>query len=111
LPRDGAACQRRQEWLGTGDDKTVPVLVEGKPGGKPGNRVIASPAELRMLRAALKKRDIEDGMADEYGIPPAAVDALRRNDLNGFLEERNAWLVAQETEFIRSHALEVSDPA
>lgn len=115
LPSDGSARQRRQEWLGTGDDKTVPTLVAGKPGGKPsgkaGNRVIANPAELRMLRAAVKKRDIQPSMADEYGIPPAAVDALRRDDLDGFLQERNVWLIALEKAFIESLGLEASDNA
>lgn len=111
LPKDASARKRRQEWLGTGDDKIVPALLPGQPSGTPGNRVIASPKELRELRAALKKGTIDANMADEYAIPPAALAALRSGDQRRFLLKRNAWLVAREKAFIESLRLEVSDSA
>lgn len=106
LPRDEEARRNRQERLGTDDTRAAPTLLAGAPSGKPGNRVIASPAELRVLRAAIKKGQVGADMADEYGIPPDALDAP---DENAFLDARNRWLVAQEKTFIESFGLKVSD--
>lgn len=108
LPRNKKARQRRQERLGTDDTRAAPSLVAGQPGVEPGNRVVADPAELRDLRAAIKKGASGlKKMADEFGIPSEALDALP--DQRAFLEARSRSLVAQEKAFIESFDLKVSD--
>jgi hypothetical protein len=107
MPSDEKARERRRELLGTGEPGAVSNLLAGAPSGDPGNRVIASPAELRELRAAIKKGQIEPEMADEYGIPPAEILGDLR-DQDEFLRIRNLWLAANEHNFIKSFGLEVS---
>ena len=108
LPREAAARQRLQERLGTGDTKAAPNLLSIASGGKPGNRVIADPAELRMLRAAIQSgQGLPAALADEYGIPQEALKALP--DENAFLEARGRWLAEQEKAFIESFGLTVSE--
>ena len=107
LPRDEQARQRRQEWLATDETRAVPSLLAGASGAQPGNRVIASPSELRTLRAAIKKQTIKPELADEFGIPAEALDALPDED--AFLDVRNRWLLELERAFIESFGLEVSE--
>lgn len=108
LPRDAEARQRRQERLGTGDIGAAPRLLSIASGGKPGNRIIADPAELRMLRAAIQSgQGLPPDLADEFGIPEEALTALP--DEYAFLEARGRWLVEQEKTFIESFGLTVSE--
>ncbi len=105
LPRDAEARRRRQEWLGTG---AAPRLLSNALGGTPGNRVIADPTELRMLRAAIQGGQIlMQHVFDEFGIPEEALKALP--DEYAFLEARGRWLVEQEKAFIESFGLTVSE--
>lgn len=108
LPQDVLVRQRLQERLGTGYVAAVPRLLANAPGGAPGNRVIADPAELRMLRAAIQSgQELLPGVADEFGIPEEALKELP--DQNAFLAARGRWLAAQEKAFIESFGLTVSD--
>ena len=107
LPRDMGARQRLQERLGTGDTRAAPSLLSIASGGRPGNRVIADPAELRALRAAIQSgQGLPPEVADEFGIPNEALKALP--DEYAFLETRGRWLVEQEKAFIESFGLTVS---
>lgn len=105
LPKDHLARQRRLERLGTDDTRS---LIADVSSGEPGNRVIASPAELRALRTAIKNRQIPDDLADEYGIPREALAAI--HDPHAFVRERTRLLCEQERVFIEGWGLTVSAP-
>ncbi len=107
LPRGEEARRRRQEWLGADQDRAVPSLLPGKPAAMPGNRVIASPSDLRGLRTAIRSQAITRDQADEFAIPDEALEALPDED--AFLDARNRWLLKQERKFIESFGLVVSD--
>ncbi|XXY54619.1 DUF262 domain-containing protein [Sorangium sp. So ce269] len=106
-PRDKCARQRRQERLGTDDTRATPSLVAAESGVAPGNRVIASPAELRELRAAIRNGAVDNEMADEFCIPSEALEALP--DHRAFVDARSRLLVAKERIFIETFGLVVSD--
>jgi hypothetical protein len=107
LPNDEKARESRQELLGTGDPRVISNIFASTPSGIPGNRVIATPAELRALRAALKQRQIDPEMADKYGLPPA--DILGNQwDQEKFLHIRNVLLISQERIFIETFGLKMS---
>lgn len=103
LPPQKRARDARQEQLGR---NAIPSLVPSGVDSDPGNRVIADPTELRMLRAAIKAKSVAD-MADEFSIPVIAIEALP--DQQSFLAARRAWLVEKERNFIESFGLVVSD--
>ncbi len=108
LPREADVRQRQQERLGRGDAGAAPNLLSIASGSVPGNRVIADPAELRMLRAAIQRgQSLLPGTADEFGIPEEALRVLP--DQNAFLEVRGRWLAEQEKIFIESFDLTVSE--
>ena len=108
LPRDAAARQRRQERLGMSETGAAPRLLLSALGGTPGNRVIADPSELRMLRATIQSgQTLVPNALDEFGIPDEALKALP--DEYAFLEARKRWLVEQEKTFIESFGLTVSE--
>lgn len=107
LPEGEKARKRRQEWLGANLTRAVQVLVPGKSSALPGNRVIASPDDLRTLRGAIEAQTLTPELADEFGIPDEALKALP--DKRAFLKARNRWLLEQERVFIESFGLAVSD--
>lgn len=105
LPKDSSARQRRLERLETEDTRSLIAEVSS---GAPGNRVIASPAELKELRTAIKLRQISDELADEYGIPGEALAAI--HDPLEFVNERTRFLLAKERGFIENWGLTMGDP-
>ncbi|MDI3289588.1 DUF262 domain-containing protein [Polyangium sp. 15x6] len=107
LPSDEDARQRRQERLGMDDTRAATILIAGAAGGDPGNRVIADFTEQRVLRGAIKFGVMDPKIADEFGMPHEALNALP--DQRAFLDARTRWLVEQEKEFIKTFNLEVSD--
>jgi hypothetical protein len=107
LPPDPEARMRRQEWLGTSDAAVAPSIFSTASGVDPGNRVIAGPTELRVLRAAIRNGQVPPDMADEFAIPQGALDKLP--DSEAFVLERSRKLVTQEKTFIESFGLELSD--
>lgn len=107
LPHTEEARRRRQEWLGAKDFRASPTLMSEVAGGMPGNRVIASPAELRSLRIALKSRQLTEAMADEFGIPPKAISALPHH--SAFVNVRNTHLLEKEKEFVESFGLKIGE--
>lgn len=100
LPHDEEAKARLQEVLGIADTRTVHPLVPGEDGTSPGNRVIATAAELRRLRKAIADGTIDEQMADAFCIPSAALKHLRKGDVSRFIEARGAWLLKKERAFI-----------
>ncbi|MDI1433848.1 DUF262 domain-containing protein [Polyangium sorediatum] len=100
LPREKKKQSHLQEVLGAADTRTVHPLVPREDGTSPGNRVIASATELRLLRNAIKKGAINEEMADAFCIPSAALKHLRKGDVSRFIEERGAWLLKNERVFI-----------
>jgi hypothetical protein len=107
LPRSKGARQRRQQRLGTEDERAAPRLLSVASGVEPGNRVIADFAELHALRTAVRSGHIPPNMADEFGIPAEALSALP--DLDAFILARGRSLVEQEKALIESFGLRVSD--
>lgn len=105
LPNSRSACQRRQEWLGTDQTVATPSLVTSTTGAKPGNRVIANPAELRSLREAITKGLVPSSMADEFAIPSAALETLP--DEQAFVKARSKWLALQERAFVEKFGLSI----
>jgi len=100
LPTHEEARKRRQDWLGSGDSKTVRGLVPSYRPSYHANCAITSPSELRALRMAIKNNTITPEMADEFGLPREAIELLP--DEEEFLMARARWLNKQEREFIRS---------
>ncbi len=125
LPNDENARRRRQERLGMGDPKAVPILFSGESRTNPANRVIADLTELRDVRAMLRRRppspsrqlqfdltadapdEIESWLAqaDEFGIPDEALNAIP--DQKAFLDVRRGWLLEREEEFVRPFDLKM----
>lgn len=107
LPSDPKARIRRQEWLGTSYASIAPSIFPTMSGVDPGNRVIAGPTELRLLRAAVRDGQVPPDMADEFAIPQGALAKL--SDPDAFVHTRSRKLVKQEKSFIDGFGLEVSD--
>lgn len=107
LPKSEEAIERRQAWLEVSGLQAAPALFPRLSTGLPGNRVIASPIELRALRAALKNRQISAAMADEFAIPAEAIAALP--DAQAFVAARGRYLRSVEANFIESFGLRISD--
>jgi hypothetical protein len=103
LPTNEDARLARQERLGTDDNRAAPSLLSIASGVEPGNRVIADPAELRALRAAIRNVEIPLSMADEFCIPAEAAAALP--DQQAFLDARGRLLIEREKAFIESLGL------
>lgn len=101
LPGGADARRRRRVQLGVGDTRAAALLYPGAPPANPGNRVIASPEELRSIRNALRSgQGFTSAMADEFAIPEEAARVLP--DWDAFLEARRKWLFEREKEFIAS---------
>lgn len=101
LPENEVSREVRRQLLALDDVRTAPLLFPDELATNPGNRVIASPEELRKLRAALKTgQGLTEDMADEFAIPDEAVQALP--DAGAFLKARRDWLYQRESDFIAS---------
>jgi len=107
LPHDKQAIARRFAWLEAGALDVAPPLFSRLPASLPGNRVIASPTELRALRAALREGHVPEAMADEFAIPAEAVAELP--DVQAFVEVRGAYLRRIESDFIQRFGLRIGD--
>jgi hypothetical protein len=106
LPASQAARERRQERL-CASDRSASSLFPAAGASNPGNRVIAEPDELKLIRAAIKERNISSEMADEYFLPESAQQQLP--DQNAFLAERQKFLIEREKAFLNEFGLVVSD--
>lgn len=106
LPRNDQARERRQELLGLGDSQPAANLLSSSSGSELGNRVIATPAELRSLRAAIQSGQLSLEMIDEFAVPGEALRALP--DQRAFLAARGQSLAEQEKRFIKSFGLKMS---
>jgi hypothetical protein len=101
LPGSEAARLQRQQLLGMDDAKSAALLYPKQPSSDPANRVIATPAELREIRAALRSgQSLTPDLADQLGIPGEAAQMLP--DHEAFLEARRNWLFRREQAFIES---------
>lgn len=107
LPRSDLARQRRLAWLSDATLQPAPVLFPRLSAGLPGNRVIASPTELRALRAVLKSGEVPAAMADEFAIPAEAIAVLP--DAVTFVVWRSNYLRQVEANFIADFGLRMSD--
>ncbi len=94
----------RQELLANDHGRAVSSLFPKVSATHPGNVVLASPDELRMVRNALKSGVVDIELRDALGIPDAAMAKLP--DADAFVEARRAWLEEQERAFVAALATE-----
>ncbi|WP_437296290.1 DUF262 domain-containing protein [Sorangium sp. So ce426] len=109
LPENETARSQHQQLLGMDDVRSAPLLYPDWSRSDPANRVIAAPAELRKLRAALQRGQIlTSDLADAHGIPEEAVRVLP--DPKAFLDARRNWLFRHEKAFVESFVKDAPSP-